>query len=172
MSSLLRLAELVRAQGGLLAGLVRDDAEVSAARAFEGPAQLAAKGPRARGRRDEYELLMEAIYEGYLLHYEQPRVVHSAEGDLRLLAGDRLYALGLSRLVALGDVAAVSELADLITISARAQEIDDRPLASAAWVAGARAIGFGESASHRRAKELALAGAPGALEAMRANAGA
>jgi hypothetical protein len=114
---------------------------------------------------------MEAIYEGYLLHYEQPRVVASAEGDLRLLAGDRLYALGLSRLVALGDVAAVSELADLITISARAQEADDRALASAAWAAGARAIGFGESVSHRRAKELALAGAPGALEAMRANAG-
>jgi hypothetical protein len=171
MSSLLRLAELVRAQGGLLAGLVRDDAAVSAQQQnCHGPAQLAAGGPRAQGKRDEYELLMEAIYEGYLLHYEQPRVVHRAEGDLRVLAGDRLYALGLSRLVALGDVAAVSELADLITISARAQETDDRALANAAWVAGARAIGFGESPSHRRAKQLAIAGAPGALEAMRANA--
>jgi hypothetical protein len=170
MSSLQRLAELVRAQGGLLARLVRDDAAVGAERQDgHGPAQLVARGPRAQGRREEYELLMEAIYEGYLLHYERPRVVHSVKGDLRLLAGDRLYALGLSRLVALGDVTAVSELADLITISARAQEADDRELASAAWAAGARAIGFGQSDSHGRAKELALAGAPGALEAMRAN---
>ena len=39
------------------------------ARGPASPAQLAAAGPRAAGRREEYELLVEAIYEGYLLHY-------------------------------------------------------------------------------------------------------
>jgi hypothetical protein len=171
MSSLLRLAALVRAEGGMLAGMVRDDAAVGAeASELRGPAQLVAEGPRAQGRRDEYELLMEAIYEGYLLHYEEPRVIAETQSNLRLLAGDRLYALGLSRLVTMGDVPAVSELGDLITITARAQEAGDSELASAAWMAGARAIGWGESPIHRRAKELAFSGAPDALAALRTSA--
>ena len=37
-----------------------------------GPAQLAAAGPRVEGAA-EYELLVETIYEGYLLHYGAPR---------------------------------------------------------------------------------------------------
>ena len=37
-----------------------------------------ARAPRAA--REEYELLVEAIYEGYLLHYGAPRVVRSARG--------------------------------------------------------------------------------------------
>jgi hypothetical protein len=171
MSSLLRLAALVRGEGGMLAALVREDAEVEVGRSeADGPAQLAAAGPRAAERREQYEVLMEAIYEGYLLHYEEPRVMDGTQADLRLLAGDRLYALGLSRLVGLGDVVAVAELADLITISARAQEVNDRELASAAWIAGARAIGWGASDAHARAKELAFAGAPEALAALRTSA--
>jgi hypothetical protein len=171
MSSLLRLAALVRAEGGMLAAMVRDDAVASVGpQEPYGPAQLVAEGPRARGRRKEYELLMEAIYEGYLLHYEEPRVMAGAQPNLRLLAGDRLYALGLARLVALGDVPAVGELGDLITISARAQEVGDGELASAAWMAGARAIGWGESPQHCRAKALAFAGASEALEALRTSA--
>jgi hypothetical protein len=46
------------------------------------------------GRGADYELLVETIYEGYLLHYHAPRVVRPTEQDLGLLAGDRLYALG------------------------------------------------------------------------------
>ncbi len=168
MSSLLRLTALIRDEGGMLASLVREDAAVAASRTNgHGPAQVAAAGPRAAGRREQYELFVEAIYEGYLLHYGKPRVMESTEPDLRLLAGDRLYALGLSRLVALGDVPAVGELADLITISARAQEADDAELAGAAWMAGACAIGWGESTAHNRAKELAFADDPEALEALR-----
>ena len=171
MSSLLRLTALIRAEGGMLATLVREDAAIAASRKNgHGPAQVAAAGPRAAGRRDEYELFVEAIYEGYLLHYGKARVMDSSEHDVRLLAGDRLYALGLSRLVALGDVPAVGELADLITISARAQEADDPELAGAAWMAGARAIGWGESTVYSRAKELAFAGDPEALEALRVSA--
>ncbi|HEY3865771.1 MAG TPA: hypothetical protein VGL54_06775 [Solirubrobacteraceae bacterium] len=136
-----------------------------------GPARLAASGPRAEGRREEYELLIEVIYEGYLLHYGTPRVAHAAEQDLGLLAGDRLYALGLARLVALGDLAAVAELADTITLSALAQGAGRPELAEAVWAAGARAIGWGPSEAHRRAKELVLAGSSEAFEAMRTSVG-
>jgi hypothetical protein len=171
MSSLVRLAALVRGEGGMLAALVRDDAAVSTGRhEADGPAQVAAAGPRAAGRREQSELLMEAIYEGYLLHYAEPRVIDGTQADLRLLAGDRLYALGLSRLVELGDVTAVAELSDLITISARAQEVNEPALAIAAWMAGARAIGWGPSEEHGRAKQLAFAGAPEALAALRTSA--
>jgi hypothetical protein len=42
------------------------------------------------------------------------------DADLRLLAGDALYALGLSRVAHRGDLEAVAELSDLITAAARA----------------------------------------------------
>jgi GNAT superfamily N-acetyltransferase len=62
----------------------------------------------------EYALLFEAIREGYLLHYEEPRLLAGHDDDLALLAGDYLYALGLARLAELGDAGAVLLLADLI----------------------------------------------------------
>jgi hypothetical protein len=133
-----------------------------------GPAQLAASGPRINGRAADYELLIETIYEGYLLHYHAPRVVCPPEADLGVLAGDRLYALGLARLVQLGDIEAVAELADVITLSALAHGGGSPELAQAVWIAGARAVGWGASADHDRAKALVRAGSPDALEAMRA----
>jgi hypothetical protein len=157
-----RLAGLLLEEGGLMASLVK-----RAPQPLKGPAQLAAAGPRVEGHREEYELLVEAIYEGYLLHYGAPRLVRVPEADLRLLAGDRLYAIGLARLVALGDTAAVAELADTITLSALAQGAGHRELADAVWGAGARAVGWGPSETHSRAKQLVLAGAPDAIEAMR-----
>ncbi|HEX2233874.1 MAG TPA: hypothetical protein VHG69_10995, partial [Thermoleophilaceae bacterium] len=42
--------------------------------------------------------VLEAVYEGYLMHYGRPRVFAGMDDDLRLLAGDALYALGLERL--------------------------------------------------------------------------
>jgi len=137
-----------------------------------GPAQLAASGPRAEGSREDYELLIETIYEGYLLHFRTPRVARVADDDLGLLAGDRLYALGLARLVALGDVEAVIELADTITLSALAQGAGEPELADAVWAAGALAIGWGSSEAHRHAKKLVLAGSSKAIEAMRTSAAA
>ena len=167
-SSLERLRALLLAEGGLIASLVAPVA--GAGDRDGGPAQLAASGPRADGRREEYELLVEAIYEGYLLHYGSPRVVCTQEADLGLLAGDRLYALGLARLVALADTEAVAELADTITLGALAQGAGAPELAEAVWMAGARAVGWGSSVDHRRAKELAFAGAIEAIEAMRTSA--
>jgi hypothetical protein len=171
------LRALLRDAGGLMATLVEPAGgsegpsdERDHGRAPSSPATLAANGPRAAGRRAEYELLVEAIYEGYLLHYGAPRVVRVAEADLRLLAGDRLYAIGLARLVEIGDTLAVAELADTITLSALAQGAGRHDLAEAVWAAGARAVGWGSSEIHRHAKELMFAGASGAFEAMRTSA--
>jgi hypothetical protein len=166
------LVELLRREGGMMASLAGRDgrADGRSQPASSGPARVAAEGPRAEGRAEEYELLVEAIYEGYLLHYGAPRVIQAPEADLKLLAGDQLYAIGLARLVALGDTAAVGELADTITLSALAQGAGDRELADAVWAAGARAVGWGATEAHRRAKNLAFAGAPGAFEAMRTSA--
>jgi hypothetical protein len=167
-SSLERLRELLLAEGGLMAGLVEPSSDGLAKDALSvGPAQLAASGPRVNGRGADYELLLETIYEGYLLHYHDPRVVRTPEQDLGLLAGDRLYALGLARLVELGDIEAVAELADIITLSALAHASAMPELAEAVWMAGAQAVGWGASPQHERAKALLRAGSPEALEALR-----
>lgn len=168
MSSLERLVGFLGQHGGLTASLLSLPSE---SESVPGPAQLAAGGSRTAGHSDEYELLIETIYEGYLLHYETPRVVCCADRDLRLLIGDQLYALGLSRLVGLDDVTAVAELADVITLSALANGADNSNLARAIWRAGARAVGWGTSDVYTQAKQLAFAGDPRAIEAMRTSVG-
>jgi hypothetical protein len=60
--------------------------------------------------------------------------------DLALLAGDRLYALGLERLAALGDLDAVAELADLISVCARSHAEERPDVADTAWSEGVRAV--------------------------------
>ncbi len=167
MSPLERLEALLREQGGLMAGLLPARPATGNG---HGPAQVVARGPRAGDSEvaAEYELLVEAIYEGYLLHYGCARLLRPPEADLGLLAGDQLYALGLARLVAMGDLVAVAELADVITLTALAHGAGDRELAAAIWDAGARAVGWGSSAAHEHAKALARAGSPEALAAMRA----
>lgn len=166
--SLQRLRALLLAEGGLMASLVEASPDGLPTDApLAGPAQLAASGPRVNGRGADYELLVETIYEGYLLHYHDPRVVRTPEEDLGLLAGDRLYALGLARLVELGDIEAVAELADVITLSALAHAGVTPELADAVWMAGAHAVGWGASPRHDRAKALLRGGSPEALEALR-----
>jgi hypothetical protein len=76
---------------------------------------LAAAGPRASRAPAEYALVVEAVREGYLLHYGEPRLLAGHDPDLALLAGDYLYALGIERLAGLGDAEAVHLLADLIS---------------------------------------------------------
>lgn len=80
---------------------------------------IAAAGPRAAASPAEYSLVVEAVREGYLLHYGESRLLAGHDADLALLAGDYLYALGLDRLAVLGDSAAVAILADLISQCAR-----------------------------------------------------
>ena len=75
----------------------------------------------SNGLRGERAFVLEAVYEGYLLHYETPRAFRGMDADLRLLAGDALYALGLERLAQAGDLEAVGELSDLISRSSQAE---------------------------------------------------
>ena len=63
--------------------------------------------------------VLEAVYEGYLMHYGDAARLQRHGPDLRLLAGDALYALGLSRLAEAGDLEAVAILSDLISGSAQ-----------------------------------------------------
>jgi hypothetical protein len=67
----------------------------------------------------EYAFVIEAVREGYLLHYAEPRLLAGHDPDLALLAGDYLYALGIERLAAMGDTEAVRRLADLISTCAQ-----------------------------------------------------
>jgi len=110
--------------------------------------------------------VIEAIREGELLHYGAPRLFAQIEPDLALLAGDRLYALGLARLAQLGDVEAVSELADVIALCAQARAEERPELADAVWRAGVAAVGWGASDALQVAKAAARAGDPGAAQAL------
>ncbi len=162
------LREALREEGGTVGGLLGDEVDLgSGDPELPGLAQRAASGPRARERPREYELLLEMILEGARLHYGPQRVVQTDDGDLALLLGDQLYALGLSRLAALDDVDAVAELADAISLVAQANAAADPELASAVWEAGAMAVGWGISDLHVAAKELARRGDGRAAEELR-----
>jgi hypothetical protein len=141
-----RLAAELRDGGGLLAGAV------SPASVDGRYGALAASGERVAGREADYALLVEAIHEGYLLHYAAGRIVRPEDPDLALLAGDRLYALGLARLAALGDLAAVAELADVISLTAQAHAEDDPGRAAAVWEAGVRVVAGGPPPDHEAVK--------------------
>ena len=84
--------------------------------------------------------VLEAVYEGYLMHYGEPRAFSGMDADLRLLAGDALYALGLSRLAETGDLEAVAILSDLISGSAQAQAEGRPEDAEALWRASSGAL--------------------------------
>jgi hypothetical protein len=117
----------------------------------------------------ELALVLESILEGYLLHYGRSRLVDTADEDLRLLAGDHLYAVGLSRLASLGDLDAVRALADLITLCARAHADagangDPARAPAALWLLTALAVGGGRWPQYEHSLEAAHLGRAGADE--------
>jgi hypothetical protein len=140
LSGLDRLAAELEAEGGLTgAAVVSHDG---------GPTLLppdlglrTAAGPRAAGREAEYAVLVEAIAEGYLQHYDEGRVLRTSDPDLALLAGDRLYALGLAKLAALGDLDGIVALADVIARCAQAHAEGRPEDAQAAWEQGVLTVG-------------------------------
>jgi hypothetical protein len=148
MRSLVDLAAVLRGEDTLISEHVVEPTE----RATLGP--LAAAGPRCASNPGEYSLVVESIREGYLLHYGAPRVVSGVDDDLALLAGDHLYALGLDRLARLGDVDAVRELADLISLCAllAAERAGDAEGANALWLASTVAVAVGGGSEHEKAK--------------------
>ena len=141
MGAMTRMAADLRRDEGLLA-----DAVVHPTAGEEGElGRLAGDGERTAAHSDDYALLVETVFEGYLQHYAKGRVLRPADPGLALLAGDHLSALGLSRLAELGDLEAIVVLADVISDCARAHaegrdaDVDDIWRRGASAIAGAAA---------------------------------
>ena len=109
-----------------------------------------------------FALGLETIYEGYLVHYGSPRLFKPSDADTALLLGDYLYAHGLVRIASFGEVNAVADLSELISLCSqlRAENASgDGPL----WAATAALIGTGALDEARTA--LRLRGEAGLLDA-------
>ena len=74
------------------------------------------------------------------MHYGRPRLFEPEDDNTALVLGDYLYAQGLARIASLGDVDAVRDLAELISLCAQARA-DGRDGDGAAWSATAALIG-------------------------------
>ena len=110
---------------------------------------------------ERYALGLETIYEGYLVHYGSPRLFAPPDADTALLLGDYLYAHGLVRIASFGEVDAVADLSELISLCSqlRAEHADgDGPL----WAATAALLGGGALDEARAA--LRLRGEAGLLD--------
>jgi len=112
---------------------------------------------------EELRLGLETIYEGYLVHYGEPRLFAPPDRDTALLLGDYLYAHGLVRVARTGQVEAVADLAELISLCAQARA-DGRDGDGAAWAATAAKLGQGGLDDARA--ELRITGDGAALEAL------
>jgi len=100
------------------------------------PAVAAHADATVNGRFNDF--VLEAVHEGYLLHYGEPNGFTGMDDDLGLLAGDSLYALGLARLAETGDLKAVALLADLITGCAKAPAEGNEGAARDLWSEASR----------------------------------
>jgi hypothetical protein len=87
-----------------------------------------------------FALGLETIYEGYLVHYGTARLFAPCDADTALLLGDYLYAHGLVRIAEFGDVAAVADLSELISLSAQLRA-EDAPGDGPLWAATAALLG-------------------------------
>jgi hypothetical protein len=120
--------------------------------------------PLCEGR---FALAVESIYEGYLLHYGSPRLFTPADGDTAVLLGDYLYAHGLVRLTAHGDVRAVADMAELISLCTQSRTEGRHPAADGvAWAATAAALGESVPELERARAALRLEGDAEALRAL------
>jgi hypothetical protein len=110
----------------------------------------------------ELALGLETVYEGYLVHYGRSRLFTQIDADTSLLLGDYLYAHGLVRVAATGNVTAVADLAELISLCSQVRA-EGRDGDGAAWAATAANLGSGELDGARDA--LRLRQVSGALDA-------
>jgi hypothetical protein len=112
---------------------------------------------------ERFRLGLETIYEGYLVHYGTPRLFEPPDADTALLLGDYLYAHGLVRIANVGDVRAVSDLSELISLCSQLRA-EDAEGDGALWAATAALLGQGRLDEPRTA--LRLRGDPTALDAV------
>lgn len=116
-----------------------------------------------------HALGIETIYEGYLVHYGRSRLFAPSDDEAALLLGDYLYAQGLVSIAATGDVAAVADLAELISLCAQARA-EGRDGDGATWAATTALLGHGSLDAAR--EELRVRRDAGPLDAAaRATAG-
>jgi hypothetical protein len=93
----------------------------------------------------QFALGLETIYEGYLVHYGRSRLFAPADDETALLLGDYLYAHGLVRIAATGEIEAVVALAELISTCAHLRA--ERAAGDGeAWVDAVRRLGGGPGA--------------------------
>jgi hypothetical protein len=112
---------------------------VSALREVQNAAEPAVAAHAVPGDPGRFaDFVLEAVHEGYLLHYGEPNGFRGMDEDLALLAGDSLYALGLQRLAEEGNLVAVARLANLITNCAKAHAESDPAAAADLWRAASR----------------------------------
>ena len=99
---------------------------------------------------ERFRLGIETIFEGYLVHYGRPRLFAPGDAETALLLGDYLYAHGLVRIASLGEVGAVADLAELISLCAQLRA-DGSAGDGSAWAATATLLGRGALAAARAA---------------------
>jgi hypothetical protein len=112
---------------------------------------------------ETHALGVETIYEGYLVHFGRSRLFAPADEETALLLGDYLYAHGLVRIAETGDIAAVADLAELISLCSMARA-ENRDGDGEAWAATAARLGMGELEPAR--DTLRLHGDVGELDAV------
>jgi len=112
---------------------------------------------------ERFALGLETIYEGYLVHYGLPRVFVTPDPDTALLLGDYLYAHGLVRIASFGDVDAVGDLSELISLCSQLRAEGSAGDGSL-WAATAALLGAGRRLDEPRAA-LRLHGDPAPLDA-------
>jgi hypothetical protein len=104
---------------------------------------------------DRWALGLESIYEGYLLHHGRPRLFGPADSDTAILLGDYLYAHGLVRITALGDVDTVARLAELLSLCAHLRA-EGQGGDGEVWAATIGSLGEAEPAQEAVDRALSL----------------
>lgn len=177
-TALARLAERIASEGEPLA--LRDEWLAAGIGGAPGPGypdddpqlgELAASGPLTAADRDRYAFVVEAIREGFLCHYGEPRLLEAADPDVALLTGDLLYAIGLNELSGLGDLRSTGILSDLIRVAADLRAAGETDRAESLWPVQIVALSCGRPEHYDRRLAAVATGDPVALEELSAWAG-
>ena len=97
------------------------------ARARRGVSDLFVEACAGAPASDDYRFALEYIFEGYLLHFGSSRLLAPDSAQFNLLAGDYMYARGLTHIAALKDAGCVQIMASLISICAHINGVLDAP---------------------------------------------
>ncbi len=135
-----RLREALRQQGGELAALSDGGVKGGTAAGRRGRTRPARRErpSRAPGASADYELLLETILEGSCCTTAPPRSCAPTTRTWRCCSAISSTRSGSRGWLALGDLEAVAELADVISLLRPGARRADRRLAEAVWAAGAR----------------------------------